>query len=364
MAHIYFSQLCECGCGQSADSTDRRLSRRRRFLHGHQVRTRGRKPKATPPTRSETLCACGCGAPLTKEPRYLKGHNSSVPQRGKAIQPDDPRGPNPSGLCACGCGRKTTISTDNSHGTQRGCYTRFIRGHAMTPAVRHIGNPSGICKCGCGLKTPIAKQSKLGNIAGTPQMYYPGHRWRTASTFKVDRRTGCWIMPVHRKDGYSRIHRDGKLMMGHRMYWEERYGPIPEGLTLDHLCRVRACCNPDHMELCTQAENSSRVTHHPEIPKWGDWKDEQIKVDPDTGCWIFPILQTDGYARFWYRNTLVMAHRFYYRHLRAKIPVGLHLDHTCRNRGCVNPAHLEPVTRKENMRRAGLFRTPPATPKG
>jgi len=48
----------------------------------------------------------------------------------------------------------------------------------------------------------------------------------------------------------------------HRWYYEQHKGPIPEGLQLDHLCGVRPCLNPDHLEPVTQTENilRSRVT--------------------------------------------------------------------------------------------------------
>lgn len=80
-------------------------------------------------------------------------------------------------------------------------------------------------------------------------------------------------------------------------------------------------------------------------------------------CWIWTgTRRPQGYGRFQeYRGTrrefgknrhrLVEAHRFAFESLVGPIPMGLVLDHLCRNPSCVNPAHLEPVTQKENTRR-------------
>lgn len=57
------------------------------------------------------------------------------------------------------------------------------------------------------------------------------------------------------RDGYGRVGRDA---LAHRVAWEAKNGPIPRGLTIDHLCYVRQCVNPDHMEIVTSRENTQR----------------------------------------------------------------------------------------------------------
>jgi hypothetical protein len=46
--------------------------------------------------------------------------------------------------------------------------------------------------------------------------------------------------------------------MAHRAFYEDYRGPIPPGLVIDHLCRVRLCVNPSHMEIVTRGENTRR----------------------------------------------------------------------------------------------------------
>ena len=76
------------------------------------------------------------------------------------------------------------------------------------------------------------------------------------------------------------------------------------------------------------------------------------KVNKTEACWLWNAAQSaDGYGQFKANRRQVKAHRFAYELLVGPIPDGLQLDHLCRIRHCVNPAHLEPVTPKENIRR-------------
>jgi len=68
-------------------------------------------------------------------------------------------------------------------------------------------------------------------------------------------------------------------------------------------------------------------------------------------CWEWRGARSRGYGCFNDGDRTVIAHRWSYEAARGPIPPGLTLDHLCRNRSCVNPAHLEIVTRKENVLR-------------
>jgi hypothetical protein len=78
------------------------------------------------------------------------------------------------------------------------------------------------------------------------------------------------------------------------------------------------------------------------------------KVDKqEDGCWhwLGSKNKPGGYGRFRIGMARIVAHRFSYELLVGPIGDGLEIDHLCCNPGCVNPAHLETVTHRENMRR-------------
>lgn len=72
--------------------------------------------------------------------------------------------------------------------------------------------------------------------------------------------TPCWLWTRSTRRGYGRARapRGVGTEAAHRIAWMMLVGPIPEGLELDHLCRVRACVNPAHLEPVTHAENLRR----------------------------------------------------------------------------------------------------------
>jgi hypothetical protein len=69
----------------------------------------------------------------------------------------------------------------------------------------------------------------------------------------------CWVWVGRlNRNGYGRVALGGREPMAHRASYEAHVGPIPEGLVLDHLCRVRCCINPRHLEPVTVQENTLR----------------------------------------------------------------------------------------------------------
>ena len=86
---------------------------------------------------------------------------------------------------------------------------------------------------------------------------------------------------------------------------------------------------------------------------WPKVNKEGGPIHPILGqCWEWIGARNDaGYGQIWDGDKVIYAHRVSYEFANGPIPGGLVIDHLCRTPACVNPAHLEPVTNAENVRR-------------
>lgn len=102
------------------------------------------------------------------------------------------------------------------------------------------------CSSACGLRDRADRRDPPGLV-------------RSLSRVAIDEKTGCWVGRPHRSShGYVLYACRGKSYALHRVIYELNVGSIPAGLELDHLCRNRACCNPDHLEAVTHQINVLR----------------------------------------------------------------------------------------------------------
>lgn len=80
------------------------------------------------------------------------------------------------------------------------------------------------------------------------------------------------------------------------------------------------------------------------------------------GCWLWTRAKVNGYGVMWISTKPTrhsLTHRLAYEHWVGPIPTGKEIDHLCRTRACANPAHLEPVSHLENVRRSPMAKASP-----
>ena len=122
------------------------------------------------------------------------------------------------------------------------------------------------------LALQLAGRQADGNVSpscGNQSCWNPDHLGATARTpaevcahvlSRVRQINTCsWWQGAKDRDGYGQVGVGGKMVMVHRLVYEQLVGPIPEGLHIDHLCYNPACVNIEHLEPVTQAENNRRA---------------------------------------------------------------------------------------------------------
>lgn len=112
---------------------------------------------------------------------------------------------------------------------------------------------------------------------------------RLMRLIRVNTDTGCWEWRGRlNSNGYAWAQRGPGYSprVVHRILWEHTHnGPVPAGMQLDHLCRVRNCVNPEHFEVVTPSENTKRQDHanrrKTHCKKGHEYTDDNTRVTKD-----------------------------------------------------------------------------------
>lgn len=120
-------------------------------------------------------------------------------------------------------------------------------------------------------------------------------------------------------------------------------------------CKVEGCEKAGKLTRGLCVAHYSRLWRSGTMPAHNEERIERIwrSIEYTDTCWLWKLSRNPlGYGKIKFENRSQPAHRVVYELAVGPIPDGLELDHLCRVRHCVNPAHLEPVTPLENMRRS------------
>lgn len=231
--------------------------------------------------------------------------------------------------------------------------------------------------------------------------------WVLENKAHIDSNTGCWIWDgVVQNKGRPMIFHEKKNHLLYRLSWEiYNEKPFPKGLQAGHTCEHkspdhRRCFNPHHIKPMTQAENEAmkpanqceeykeKQRHHqltrtnPTMPaglthrERVNWLLENVYEEDENGCFIYQgQIATDGYGRrnIHYKEAegsqsaattkdgkkKVEMHRYIYFILNdldyCNPPKDMVVHHTCANRACANPEHLELISKSDNLKAARSY---------
>ncbi|ETW95942.1 MAG: HNH endonuclease [Candidatus Entotheonella factor] len=124
---------------------------------------------------------------------------------------------------------------------------------------------------------------------------------RIYARLDIDEDKMCWRYTGGTNGrGYGRIYHRGKMYGVHRLIYEIFHGPIPKGKEVHHLCAVRSCCNPAHLELVTHRENVARIGRYESL-RW-----ERLKLllgaNLDLALLGFTQVTSKDFQKIWGRN--------------------------------------------------------------
>lgn len=138
---------------------------------------------------------------------------------------------------------------------------------------------------------------------------------RVLAKIQIDTKSGCWLFQGNLEHGYGRSSIGSKSkgtfkkVYVHKITYEYFVGPVPEGYEIDHLCRTRKCCNPDHLEAVTPYENKMRGESPPAInakkthcPRGHEYSDSNTIVT-NTGFRQCKACKRLRYSRTYVRKT-------------------------------------------------------------